>query len=76
MRWLSLFSTQIATVTGKNLLDTLCTHLSSLLSYAPSERDLVMLQHKFVVEWQDGNRVCHPHPILLTTNLIFDHRKH
>jgi hypothetical protein len=76
MRWLSLFSTQIATVTGKNLLDTLCTHLSSLLSYAPGERDLVMLQHKFVVEWQDGNTVCHPHPILRTTSLIFDHRKH
>jgi hypothetical protein len=43
MRWLSLFSTLIATVTGKSVLDTLCTHLSSLLSYAPGERDLVML---------------------------------
>jgi saccharopine dehydrogenase-like NADP-dependent oxidoreductase len=24
------------------------------MAYAPGERDLVMLQHKFVVEWADG----------------------
>lgn len=24
------------------------------MSYAPGERDFVMLQHKFVVEWDDG----------------------
>jgi saccharopine dehydrogenase (NADP+, L-glutamate forming) len=27
------------------------------MSYAPGERDLVVLQHKFVVEWLDGTKV-------------------
>lgn len=27
------------------------------MTYEPGERDLVMLQHKFVVEWQDGTQV-------------------
>lgn len=27
------------------------------MKYEPGERDLVMLQHKFVVEWQDGSQV-------------------
>lgn len=25
------------------------------MSYAPGERDMVMLQHKFVIEWTDGS---------------------
>ena len=40
-----------------NLLDTLCAQLETLMAYAPGERDLVMLQHKFVVEWADGKTV-------------------
>ena len=28
------------------------------MKYETGERDLVMLQHKFVVEWQDGTEVC------------------
>lgn len=28
------------------------------MKYEVGERDLVMLQHKFVVEWQDGKTVC------------------
>ena len=27
------------------------------MPYGPGERDLVMLQHKFVVEWADGKTV-------------------
>lgn len=27
------------------------------MNYEEGERDLVMLQHKFVVEWQDGKTV-------------------
>jgi saccharopine dehydrogenase (NADP+, L-glutamate forming) len=67
MRWLSLFSSSPAPITAKNLLDTLCIHLSTVLLYAPGERDLVVLQHKFVVEWQNGDTVCHPpSPFTLT----------
>ena len=40
-----------------NLLDTLCARLETLMAYAPGERDLVMLQHKFVVEYPDGKQV-------------------
>jgi Saccharopine dehydrogenase C-terminal domain len=44
-------------VAGGNLLDTLCAQLEKLMSFKPGERDLVMLQHKFVVEWSDQKTV-------------------
>ncbi|KAI9782437.1 MAG: hypothetical protein M1816_001889 [Peltula sp. TS41687] len=44
----------VSSVTGGNLLDTLCAQLEKLMSFQPGERDLVMLQHKFVVEWANG----------------------
>ncbi|KAJ3945230.1 uncharacterized protein N0V96_005256 [Colletotrichum fioriniae] len=56
MRWIGLFSDKPATLRG-NLLDTLCAELERLMSYQPGERDLVMLQHKFVVEWKESSRV-------------------
>jgi spermidine synthase / saccharopine dehydrogenase (NADP+, L-glutamate-forming) len=28
------------------------------MKYEKGERDLIMLQHKFVVEWKDGKEVC------------------
>ena len=62
LRWIGLFSSEPATVRGENLLDTLCAQLEKELSYQPGERDLVVLQHKFVVEWQDGKKVEHPKP--------------
>lgn len=56
MRTFGLFSSEKATIRGGNLLDTLCGQLEKLLSFQPGERDLVMLQHKFVVEWKDGKK--------------------
>jgi len=53
LRWVGLLSTQPATV-RPTLLDTLCARLEELMHYAEGERDMVMLQHKFVVEWGDG----------------------
>lgn len=53
MRQLGLFSSAKVTPRG-NLLDTLCARLEQECAYAPGERDLVMLQHKFVVERKDG----------------------
>ncbi|RSL46753.1 hypothetical protein CEP54_013698 [Fusarium duplospermum] len=55
LRWMGLFSDQTPTVHG-NLLDTLSAQLDKLCSFKPGERDLVMLQHKFVVEWKDGTQ--------------------
>jgi hypothetical protein len=57
MRWLGLFSTEPASIKDGNILDTLCHQLAKLLGFKPGERDLVMLQHKFVVEWRDGKKV-------------------
>ena len=57
MRFFGLFYSEEATIRGHNLLDTLCGQLEKLLSFQPGERDLVMLQHKFVVEWNDGKKV-------------------
>jgi saccharopine dehydrogenase (NADP+, L-glutamate forming) len=57
MRWLGLFSTEPAIIKNGNVFDTLCHRLGKVLSFKPGERDLVMLQHKFVVEWRDGKKV-------------------
>jgi saccharopine dehydrogenase (NADP+, L-glutamate forming) len=57
MRWMGLLSSEPATIVGGTLLDTLCAQLEKLMSFGPGERDLVMLQHKFVIEWSDGKKV-------------------
>ena len=57
LRWFGLFSSDQAIVRGRNLLDTLCAQLEKKLSYQPGERDLVMLQHKFVIEWKNYRKV-------------------
>ncbi|KAH9174616.1 saccharopine dehydrogenase [Lactarius sanguifluus] len=54
LRWIGLFSQEPVAPRAGNLLDTLCGRLEKLMAYAPGERDLVMLQHKFVVERADG----------------------
>ncbi|RYP32540.1 hypothetical protein DL767_005152 [Monosporascus sp. MG133] len=53
LRWVGLFSEKQAPVKG-NLLDTLSAHLDEVCKFQPNERDLVMLQHKFVVDWPNG----------------------
>ena len=57
LRWVGLFSHERLVPREGNLLDTLCARLEALMAYAPGERDLVMLQHKFVVERSDGTEV-------------------
>jgi hypothetical protein len=65
--WMGLFSPQGAIVRGANLLDSLCGQLERDLRYKPGERDLVMLQHEFVVEWTDGTMVRDAHSVILST---------
>ncbi|KAG0706988.1 Saccharopine dehydrogenase-domain-containing protein [Suillus ampliporus] len=55
LRWIGLFSSETVKPRAGNLLDTLCAQLETLMKYEQGERDLVMLQHKFVVEWADGS---------------------
>ena len=57
MKWMGILSSDKATIVGQNLLDTLCKQLEKLMSFEEGERDLVMLQHKFVVKWADGRVV-------------------
>jgi hypothetical protein len=57
LRWVGLFSPERLVPRGGNLLDTLCGRLETLMAYGSGERDLVMLQHKFVVERSDGIEV-------------------
>ncbi|KAF8920865.1 saccharopine dehydrogenase [Mucidula mucida] len=54
LKWIGLFSSEKVKPRAGNLLDTLCAQLEGLMKYEQGERDLVMLQHKFVVEWADG----------------------
>ncbi|KAI6099067.1 saccharopine dehydrogenase [Pisolithus sp. B1] len=54
--WIGLLSSEKVKPRGKNLLDTLCAQLQTLMKYEIGEHNLVMLQHKFIVEWQDGTQ--------------------
>ncbi|KAF7318929.1 Saccharopine dehydrogenase [Mycena chlorophos] len=56
LRWMGFFSSQKVVIVNDNLFDTLCAHFEGLMKYGEGERDLVMLQHRFVVEWADGKQ--------------------
>lgn len=53
LKWLGVFSSTPITPRG-NPLDTLCATLEEKMQYEEGERDLVILQHKFGIEWADG----------------------
>ncbi|CCF57472.1 hypothetical protein KAFR_0C04810 [Kazachstania africana CBS 2517] len=53
LSWLGLFSDTNFSPKG-NALDTLCARLEELMQYEKGERDMVVLQHKFGIEWADG----------------------
>jgi saccharopine dehydrogenase (NADP+, L-glutamate forming) len=55
LRWIGLFSDD-PTIPRGNPLDTLCATLEQKMQYGSGERDLVMLQHRFEIENQDGSR--------------------
>ena len=55
-KWLGLFS-DTNVERKSNLLDTLCATLEGKLKYAENERDMVILQHKFEIEWKNGEKV-------------------
>ncbi|BGP53001.1 saccharopine dehydrogenase (NADP+, L-glutamate-forming) [Rhodotorula sphaerocarpa] len=54
LRWIGMFSQTEKVVPRGNLLDSLCATLESKMQYEKGERDMVMLQHKFVCELADG----------------------
>ncbi|KAF9260420.1 hypothetical protein L218DRAFT_932518 [Marasmius fiardii PR-910] len=57
LRWIGLFSSETLRPhppSAPTYLDTLCARLESLMAYAPGERDIVMLQHKFYISYPNG----------------------
>ena len=56
LRWIGLFSSDEQITPRGNPLDTLCATLEKKMQYAPEERDMVMLQHKFGIEHKNGEK--------------------
>jgi saccharopine dehydrogenase (NADP+, L-glutamate forming) len=54
LKWIGLFSATERITPRGTPLDTLCASLEARMQYAPGERDMVMLQHKFGITWADG----------------------
>lgn len=63
MKWIGLFSDTPITPRG-NPLDTLCATLEDKMQYEEGERDMCILQHKFLVEYKDGKKVKSPVPLV------------
>jgi saccharopine dehydrogenase (NADP+, L-glutamate forming) len=55
LKWIGLFSDEKISPRG-NPLDTLCATLEKKMQFVESERDFVMLQHKFEIAHQDGSK--------------------
>ena len=55
MKWIGLFSEEPITP-RTTPLDTICAILEAKCQYEPGERDMVMLQHKFEIEWKDSRK--------------------
>lgn len=55
LSWVGLFSSEEIIPKG-NPLDTLCATLEKKMQYEESERDMVMLQHRFEIEHKNGDK--------------------
>ncbi|KAK5115915.1 Saccharopine dehydrogenase [NADP(+), L-glutamate-forming] [Meristemomyces frigidus] len=55
LRWIGLFSSEQIEPRGTPL-DCLCATLEKKMQYEEGERDFVLLQHKFEIEWADGRK--------------------
>ena len=55
LRWIGLFGDE-KIGSGGCPLDCLCASLEKKMQYEKGERDFVMLQHKFEIEWADGRK--------------------
>ena len=54
-RWIGVFGNELIDPRGTPL-DCLCATLERKMQYEKGERDFVMLQHKFEIEWADGQK--------------------
>lgn len=56
LRWIGMLSKDEKVTPRGNALDTLCAALEQKMQFNEGERDFVMLQHKFGIEWKDGSK--------------------
>lgn len=54
LEWLGLSSSKEPFDPADSLLDSFCALLQRKLNYAPGERDMVVMQHEFVLQNQNG----------------------
>jgi len=54
LEWLGLFSDNPIPLAKGSPLDVLCALFEAKLKYAPGERDMLIMQHKFTIHWDDG----------------------
>ncbi|QPG73723.1 saccharopine dehydrogenase (NADP+, L-glutamate-forming) [Brettanomyces nanus] len=55
LKWLGMLGDTKIHARG-NALDALCATMEDLMQFGPNERDLVVLQHKFGIEYPDGSK--------------------
>lgn len=55
MRWLGLFGSEPLPA-GRGPVDILTARMLATMSYAPDERDMLILQHTFIAEYPGGRR--------------------
>lgn len=54
LAWIGLFSDSVPVPLAGNPLDALCATLEEKMQFGPGERDMLLLQHKFVILHADG----------------------
>jgi saccharopine dehydrogenase (NADP+, L-glutamate forming)/spermidine synthase len=53
MEWIGLFSNTPVPSDAKTYLDALCAQCKDKLRYAPGEKDMLLMKHEFIVEFDD-----------------------
>jgi len=56
MEWLGLFSGEKVPDGIKTALDALCHQMQTKMGYAPGERDMLVMNHTFLAEYEDGTK--------------------
>ncbi|OJJ74248.1 hypothetical protein ASPBRDRAFT_39361 [Aspergillus brasiliensis CBS 101740] len=56
LRWIGLFDASTPVDGRGTPLDTLCAVLERRMAYEPGERDMIILQHAFDIEYADGSK--------------------
>jgi len=56
MEWLGLFGEEKIADGIKTPLDALCYQMQGKMGYAPGERDMLVMNHTFLAEYEDGTK--------------------